>query len=315
MTEIGYFLACEEHDPVRLVQAAQQAEHVGFRSVWISDHFHPWTDRQGQSAFVWSVIGAIGATTQLKVTTAVTCPLIRTHPAVVAHAAATAGMLLPSRFQLGVGTGENLNEHVLGDRWPPAPVRLEMLEEAVKVMRALWTGKLTSHHGRHYQVENARLYSLPPQPPPVLVSALGPKAIDLAARIGDGYISVRPSADAVRSYLRAGGNGSKQVGIKVCWAPGEATARKTAHALWATDHLPGQISRELPQPSQLAAAAELVTEEQVAEAVPCGPDPERHAAMIRKAMDAGYDEVYVCQIGQDQAGFFDFYRSELLPRL
>jgi G6PDH family F420-dependent oxidoreductase len=315
MSEIGYFLASEEHDPVKLVQIAQQAEHVGFRSVWISDHYHPWTARQGHSAFVWSVIGAIGATTQLRLTTAVTCPLIRTHPAVIAQAAATSALLLPSRFQLGVGTGENLNEHVLGTRWPPAAVRLEMLEEAVEVMRALWSGKQTSHHGKHYTVENARLYSRPPEPPPVLVSALGPKSIRLAARIADGYISVHPTAEAVHDYVKAGGTGPKQVGLKVCWGPDEAEARKTALALWSNDLLPGQLSRDLPLPSHFAAASSMVTEEQAAEEFPCGPDPERHVAAIRKAIDAGYDEVYVTQIGPAQAGFFDFYRRELLPRL
>jgi G6PDH family F420-dependent oxidoreductase len=315
MPEIGYFLAAEEHGPRELVQIAQQAEHAGFRSVWISDHYHPWNDRQGQSPFVWSVIGGIGATTGLRLTTAVTCPMIRTHPAVIAHAAATAALMLPGRFNLGVGTGENLNEHVLGDRWPPAGVRLEMLEEAVEVMRKLWRGKLTSHEGKYYRVENARIYSLPPEPPPVLVSALGPKAVKLAARIGDGYISTKPTPEAVRQYVEAGGKGVKQVGLKVCYGPDEADARKLATSLWANEHLPGQLSRELALPSHFESAMQLVTEEQVAEAFPCGPDPERHVAAIRQAIDAGYDEVYVSQIGPDQTGFFDFYRRELLPRL
>jgi G6PDH family F420-dependent oxidoreductase len=315
MTELAYALSSEEHDARTLVATAQRAEQAGFRSVWISDHYHPWTDRQGQSPFVWSVIGGIAATTKLRVTTAVTCPLIRTHPAIIAQAAATAAVMLPGRFLLGVGTGENLNEHILGDRWPRTEVRLDMLEEAVEVMRELWSGKLTSHQGRYYEVSNARVYSRPETPPPVLMSAFGPKAISLAARIADGYMSVQPDADAVGRYVREGGKGPKQGGLKVCWAQDEADGRKLAHELWATEHVPGQLGQELPLPSHFEQAAELVTEDRVAETVPCGPDPERHAASIRQYLDAGFDEVYVSQIGPDQAGFMDFWQRELRGRL
>ena len=182
-------------------------------------------------------------------------------------------------------------------------------------MRKLWEGGLTSHDGRFYQVENARLYSLPDTPPPVLVSAFGPKAISLAARIGDGYISTSPDAEALDSYVRQGGKGLKQGGTKVCWAGDEATARRTAFELWPNTLVPGQLSQELALPSHFEQASSLVTEDQVAEAIPCGPDPERHAESIRQYLDAGFDEVYVSQIGPDQAGFFDFYRRELAPRL
>jgi G6PDH family F420-dependent oxidoreductase len=315
MAEIGYFLSSEEHGPAELVRQAQQAEQAGMRSVWISDHYHPWNDNQGQSPFVWSVIGGIAATTRLRVTTAVTCPTVRIHPAIVAQAAATAALLLPGRFLLGVGTGENLNEHVLGDRWPRVDVRLDMLEEAVEVMRKLWEGKLTSHDGRHYQVENARVYSLPQEPPPVLVSALGPKAVSLAARIGDGYISTQPDREALESYRSQGGKGPKQGGLKVCWAEDEAAARRTAFELWPNTLVPGQLSQELALPSHFEQASQLVTEDKLAEVIACGPDPERHLESIRQYLDAGFDEVYVSQIGKDQAGFFEFYRRELAPRL
>jgi G6PDH family F420-dependent oxidoreductase len=315
MAEIGYFLASEEHGPRELVDIARQAEAAGFRSVWIADHYHPWTDRQGQSSFVWSVIGAIGASTGLRVTTAVTCPTVRIHPAIVAQAAATVAALFPGRFQLGVGAGENLNEHILGDAWPRARVRLEMLEEAVEVMRKLWSGKLTSHEGKHYTVSNARIYSRPETPPPVLMSALGPRSIALAARIADGYMTVEPDADAVRAYVHAAGRGPKQGGVKVCWGPDEAEAHRLAHELWATECLPGNLPRELPLPRHFEDATKLVTEDQVAGKVPCGPDPERHAATIRRYLDAGLDEVYICQIGPDQAGFFDFWQRELRQRL
>ena len=315
MTEFGYFLSSEEHGPDALVRQAQQAEQAGFRSVWISDHYHPWNDRQGNSPFVWAVIGGIAATTQLRVTTAVTCPTVRIHPAVLAQAAATAAAMLPGRFLLGVGSGENLNEHVLGDRWPRVEVRLEMLEEAVEVMRTLWEGKLTSHDGRHYQVENARVYTLPETPPPVLVSALGSKSVSLAARIGDGLISTQPDRESLEQYAAEGGKGPRQGGLKVCWARDEQAARKTAHELWPNTLLPGQLSQELALPSHFEQATQLVTEDALAEMVACGPDPERHLASIRQYVDAGFDEVYVSQIGDDQAGFFDFWRLELAPRL
>jgi G6PDH family F420-dependent oxidoreductase len=315
MAEIGYFLSSEEHGPTELVRQAQQAEQAGFRSVWISDHYHPWNDRQGQSPFVWSVIGGIAATTNLRVTTAVTCPTVRIHPAVLAQAAATAALMLPGRFQLGVGSGENLNEHILGDRWPRLEVRLEMLEEAVDVMRKLWVGRLASYDGRYYRVENARIYSRPPERPPVLVSALGPKAVSVAARIGDGLISTQPDKESLERYVAEGGSGPKQGGFKVCWARDEQAARKTAHELWPNSLLPGQLSQELALPSHFEQASQLVTEDALAAMVPCGPDPERHLASLRQYLDAGFDEVYISQIGDDQAGFFDFWRRELAPRL
>src|SRR6478672_8382695 len=180
MAEIGYFLSSEEHGPAELVHQARLASDAGIGSVWISDHFHPWLDEQGESPFVWSVIGAIAATTPLAVTTAVTCPTIRIHPAIIAQAAATAALLLDGRFELGVGSGENLNEHILGDRWPITDERLDMLEEAVAVMRELWTGEEVTHRGPHYCVENARIYSRPDVPPKVLVSGFGPKSTSLA---------------------------------------------------------------------------------------------------------------------------------------
>src|SRR3954452_15120140 len=185
--KVGYFLSCEEFAPHELIDQARRAEQAGFHALWISDHYHPWNDEQGHSAFVWSVIGALSEATDLPVMTAVTCPTVRIHPAIIAQGAATSAVMLKGRFTLGVGSGEALNEHILGDRWPEADVRLEMLEEAVEVIRTLWQGGQQSHHGRHYTVENARIYDLPDQPPPILVSGFGPKAIKLAARIGDGF--------------------------------------------------------------------------------------------------------------------------------
>jgi G6PDH family F420-dependent oxidoreductase len=315
VAEIGLFLSSEEHGPSELVAQAQMAEEAGFRSVFISDHFHPWVDRQGQSPFVWSVIGGIASTTRHRVTTGVTCPTLRIHPAVIAHAAATAQLMLGGRFVLGVGSGENLNEHILGHRWPPVATRLEMLEEAVEIMRALWHGKLYTHHGRYFEVENARLYSVPDEPPPIAVSAFGPDSLALAARIGDGLVTTQPDASVIRDYRDQGGKGPTIAAVKVCWGEDEAAARKLAHELWAVEELPGQLNQELAVPSHFEQAVALVTEEMVAEKVPCGPDPERHAEAISQYVQAGFDEVYVNQIGPDQHGFLEFFNKELQHRL
>jgi G6PDH family F420-dependent oxidoreductase len=315
MSEVGLVLSSEEHGPRDLVNHAQLGEEAGFASVFISDHFHPWVDSQGESPFVWSVIGGIATTTRLKITTGVTCPTFRVHPAIIAHAAATSHIMLRGRFVLGVGSGEALNEHVLGQRWPPVSTRLEMLEEAVEVMRQLWTGKVVTHHGRYYTVENARLYSAPDSPPLVAVSAFGHDSLNLAARIGDGLVTTQPDGDMVHNFRDQGGKGPIIGALKVCWDRDETRARKVAHELWAAELLPGQLNQELPMPKHFQEATSLVTEETVAEKVTCGPDPERHIAAISAYLEAGFDEVYVNQIGDNQSGFCDFFRTELRPRL
>ncbi len=312
---IGYFLSCEEHGPRELVRQARLAEAAGFDRVWISDHYHPWNDEQGESPFVWSVIGALAvAVPGMHVTTAVTCPTIRTHPAVIAQAAATSAVLLDGRFSLGVGSGEALNEHILGDKWPEAEVRLEMLEEAIEVMRLLWQGGNRSHRGHHYTVENARLYTLPDTPPAVIVSGFGPRAIDLAARVGDGYCATMPEASFVERYRSAGGTGVVQGGTKVCWGADEGACRATAYRLWPNEGLPGELAQVLPTPRHFEQASELVTEEMIGEAIPCGPDLDRHIAALQEYADAGFDELYVQQIGGGDEQFFKTYAREVLPR-
>jgi G6PDH family F420-dependent oxidoreductase len=299
--KIGYFLSSEEWGPRDLVGLATKAEQAGFEGLWISDHYHPWSDEQGHSPFVWSVIGAIAQATEQKVTTAVTCPIVRIHPAIIAQAAATATLLLEGRFCLGVGTGEALNEHILGDRWPEADERLEMLEEAVEVIRTLWQGGVQSHRGRHYRVENARIYDLPDPPPPIVVSGFGPKAIDVAARIGEGFATVGPDAQAIERFKANAKDGKLvQGGIKVCWAD---------------DGLPGELAQILPTPKHFEQASQLVTEEMIAEDIPCGPDVERHVQALQEYAEAGFDEVYVQQIGPEQDAFFEAYREHVLPRV
>jgi G6PDH family F420-dependent oxidoreductase len=314
---IGYTLSSEENGPRALVEQAVRAEQAGFSFAGISDHFHPWIDRQGQSPFVWGVIGAISrATENLELITGVTCPTTRIHPAIVAHAAATAAAQLPGRFSLGLGSGENLNEHILGDAWPPVPVRQARLEEAIEVIRLLWDGGLQSHHGRYFTVENARLYSLPEEPPPILVAVAGKRSVDLASRAGDGLIGTAPVAESVERFRAGGGAGKPTYGqLHVCWAADESEARHTALEWWPNGAIGGSYFLELPLPSHFEEAVELVTEEAIAENIVCGPDPERHLAAIREYIDAGYDHVYVHQVGPDQDGFFDFYESEILPEL
>jgi coenzyme F420-dependent glucose-6-phosphate dehydrogenase len=316
MTALGYALSSEEHGPRDLVENARLAEEAGFTFALISDHFHPWIDRHPHSPFVWGVLGAIAqATDKLVVGTGVTCPTMRTHPAIIAHAAATAADLMPGRFFLGVGTGENLNEHILGQPWPEWDVRAEMLEEAVEVIRALWSGRVTSHRGRHYRVQNARLYTLPESLPPIRVAASGPRMAEAAARIGEGLIATAPDRELIKAYDQAGGKGPKIGQLTVCWASTEAKARRTAHEWWPTAALHGEVSQELPNPSQFTDLVKGVTEDQVAEAVLCSPDADRHLEKIEEFAEAGFDHVYVHQVGPDQAGFIDFARLELLPRI
>jgi G6PDH family F420-dependent oxidoreductase len=312
--DVGYAISSEEHRPLDLVRHARRAEECGFPFALISDHYHPWIDRQGQSPFVWAVIGGIAdATDGLRLGTGVTCPTIRMHPALVAQAAATAADMLPGRFFLGVGTGENLNEHILGDRWPSASERLEMLEEAVEVMRQLWRGELTTFEGKHFRVEDARVYTLPDDPMEVVVAAAAPEAAELAARTGDGLVSTAPDPDVVEAYLRAGGEGPRYGQLTVCWAQTEDEARRTAYEWWPNAGLEGPLSQELPLPSHFEEAAAMVSEDDVAERVVCGPDPARHVEGIQELADAGFDHVYVHQVGPDQDGFFDFYVREVLP--
>ena len=313
---LGYALSSEEHAPRDLVRSARRAEETGFGFALISDHFHPWIDRQGQSPFVWSVLGGIAMETErLRVGTGVTCPTIRIHPAIIAQAAATAASMFEGRFFLGVGTGENLNEHVAGERWPPPDLRRSMLEEAVEVIRELWRGELTTHRGDHFQVENARLYTLPDEGTEIYVAASASDSAKLAGRIGDGLIGTAPDAELIDDFEAGGGSDAPRYGqVTVCWAETEADARKTALEWWPTAALDGPLSQELPLPSHFEAAAGMVDESAIAEAVVCGPDPAAHAAAIDAYFDAGYTHVYVHQVGDDQEGFFRFYERELLPQ-
>jgi len=315
--ELGYALSSEDHPPNELVRQAALAERAGFTFCLISDHYHPWISKQGHSSFVWATLGGIAqATERINVGTGVTAPIIRIHPAIIAQAAATVGCMMPGRFFLGVGSGENLNEHVLGDRWPLPDERLEMLEEAVEVIRLLWQGGEQTHRGKHYTVDHARVYDLPDELPGLFVAAAQPNAAELAGRIGDGLISTSPDEEVVQHFEGAGGSGKQKLGMMhVAYDKDEQAALKRAHELWPNTSLKGPLGQELATPSDFEGAVPMVGEEDVAETTPHGPDPARYLEMIKQYDDAGFTHVYIHQIGENQDEFADFAQRELMPKL
>jgi coenzyme F420-dependent glucose-6-phosphate dehydrogenase len=311
---IGYKLCSEERTALQLVDDARRAEAAGLSFAAISDHFHPWIEAQGQSPFVWSVLGAVAeATTTLEVGTAVTCPTIRMHPAIVAQAAATVATLSQGRFFLGVGTGENLNEHVVGRGWPNVETRRRMLREAVDVLRALWEGGDVSIEGDFHVVDHARLYSLPPSPPPVYVAASGPASATLAGEVGNGLIATSPEADLVDRFFGAGGHGPRLAEILVCVGDDADAALRTVVETWPLPAIPGPLTAELPLPKHFEAAASSVREGDLRDSVTVGADPADYLTAIRRYAEAGFDHVILHQIGPDQERFFRFVEDELLP--
>ncbi len=321
MTAIGYTLSTEENGVQALVDQAVRAERAGFSFATIPGDSHRGIDTERNSQFVWGVLGALSqATEELEFTTSVTCPTTQVHPAVVAREAATAAALLPGRFSLGVGNGESADEHFLGDHWPPIAERQERLEEAIEVIRLLWEGGPKSHRGRFYTVENARIDSLPEEPPPILVAVESERSVELAVRAGDGLIDTGPIAESVEQFRSANGNGNGDGcrkptygKLRVCWAKDEAEARHKALESWPDDTSSNGHFLELPLPSYFEEAEPV--DGDIGDNVVCGPDPERHLAAIRKYLDAGYDHVFVDQVGPDKDGFFDLYEHEILPEL
>jgi G6PDH family F420-dependent oxidoreductase len=315
--ELGYALSSEEHSPADLVRHAQAAEQAGFGFGLISDHIHPWIDAQGHSAFVWSVLGSIAqATAGFRVGTGVTCPLIRIHPAIVAHAAATVACLMPGRFFLGVGTGENLNEHVLGAKWPAPDERLELLEEAVGVMRQLWQGGYQTHRGKHYTVENLRIFDLPDEPVEIAVAAMQPQAAELAGRIGDALVNVAPKEEIIGKFDESGGKGKPKYGqITVCYANSKDEAKRTAFEVWPNALVEGSASQELPLPSDFEELTKERDADELDGTLTLGPDPDEYVEQVKRYDEAGYTHAYFHQIGPDQDTFLEFARDELLPRV
>lgn len=317
MIAIGYSLMTEQRSPIDIVADAQLAEQAGFDFATISDHFHPWVEAQGHAGYAWSMLGAISqVTSRLPVTTYVTAPIIRYNPAVVAQKAATMGVLMPGRFRLGLGSGENLNEHVAGQGFPSADVRQDMLEEAIQIIRKLWEGDTVTFHGDFYDVERTRVFDLPTESIPIGVAAGGPEAAELAAQAGEFLITTIPSADLIDTYRKAGGEGQAVVGqTAVCWGPDEQAARKLAHKLNGWTVAGWRTQTELVGPESFQEIADQATEDQVAEAVPSGPDLDKIVEAVKKYADAGFTEVAITQVGPDQAGFCDIFAKELGPKL
>ncbi|MDQ1535570.1 MAG: hypothetical protein QOF28_3331 [Actinomycetota bacterium] len=314
---LGYWLSSEEHPPRALVRNAVRAEATGFSSAMISDHFHPWIREQGQAAFVWSVLGGIALTTErLRVGTGVTAPIMRMHPVVVAHAAATAAAMLEGRFFLGVGSGERLNEHVVGARWPGAIERRAMLEEAVGVIRTLLGGENVNHAGEYFRVENAQLFTRPITPPPIMLAVSGRASSKLAGRIADGMIATTDDPRAVEAFEAAGGAGKPRIGqLHVCWAESEKEAKATVHRVWPQGALQGSAPTDLARPKDFEGAVDAIPADATTAGIVCGPDRERHLEAIARFAAAGFTELYLHQIGPDQDGFFRFYADHLLPCL
>lgn len=314
--DFGLALSSEEHGPRELIELAMAAEEVGFDFVSISDHYHPWLTDQGHSPFVWAVLGAISErTTRLQVATGVTCPTFRMHPAIVAQAVATTARLFGDRFLFGVGSGEALNEHITGQRWPPADLRLEMLAEAIEVIRRLLSEDSVMHRGKHYTVENARIFDKPEHSIPILVSAYGQKAAELAADAGDGLWMSTPNREAVQCFHARGGSGPVFGQLTLSFGADSDEAQRIAHRYWRSTTVPGQLSQDLPTISHFEIATQGVTVEQMGDELPCGPDLGPVVAMARDAMAMGVDHLYFHQVGPDQSAFLRAWQTELLPAL
>jgi G6PDH family F420-dependent oxidoreductase len=314
--QIGYKLATEGFSPKELIRQAVLAEQAGFDFVEMSDHYHPWVEAQGHSAFTWSLLAVIAAKTeQIGLATGVTCPSMRYHPAIIAQAAATMALLSDGRFTLGVGAGERLNEHVTGEGFPARRVRHERFCEALEIIRLLWQGGYRSYDGKHLQLEDARVFDLPEELPLIAVAASGPESARIAAELGDGLFAVEPDGALVGSWRGLGGHGPAYGEMPLAWAQDEESAvqavlEKNSFALsgW-------KVMSELPNPVNFEAVTATVTPDQVREAFACGPDPKRHLDVARQYADAGFDHLVAMNAGPDPDGFMDFFARELAAPL
>jgi G6PDH family F420-dependent oxidoreductase len=318
MAAIGYTMMCEQAPPDQLVRDVQSAEEAGFDFSVISDHYQPWLRSQGHSGYTWSILGAAAqATERIPLMTYVTCPIMRYHPAIVAQKAATVQILSGGRFRLGLGAGENLNEHVVGGRWPMAGVRHEMLGEAVDVISALFDGGTVTYRGDYFDVEKAKLWDLPKTRVPVGVAVSGPESCRLAGEKADVMIATEPRRELGEMFDAAGGVGKPRVGqIAVAYDTDRDAAVKRAHEQFRWFGLGWRVNADLPGPSAFESATQFVTPEQVAEQLPCGPDVDEHVRKIKPFLDAGFDEIALVQIGAEhQETFIRWAERELLPAL
>ncbi|MGC5345583.1 LLM class F420-dependent oxidoreductase [Streptomyces sp. DT24] len=318
MVQIGYTMMTEQSGPRALVEDVVGAERAGFDFSVTSDHYFPWLSSQGHAPYAWTVLGAAAqATTTIPLMTYVTCPTTRYHPAVVAQKAATLQLLSEGRFRLGLGSGENLNEHVVGAGWPSPHVRLEMLEEAVEIIRALFGGGYVNHHGAHFDVENAKLWDLPEAPPPIGVAVSGERSCEIAGKHADLVIATEPEQELLAAFDRHGGSGKPRVGqLPVCYDTDRDAAIARAHDQFRWSVGGWKVNSELPGPSSFAQATELVRRDDIADAVPCGDDVDAFVDAVRAYSDAGFTEIALVQIGGDhQRPFLEWAQRTLLPAL
>jgi G6PDH family F420-dependent oxidoreductase len=316
MPKLGYKLMSEEHGPADLVRNATRAEAAGFAFAAISDHFSPWLEEQGHAPLAWPVLGAVAnATRRMGLMTAVTCPTMRYHPAIVAQGAATLGLLSDDRFTLGLGAGERLNEHIIGAGWPGRAERHERLAEAIEIIQGLLSGSLTNYRGSHYRLDHARLFDRPQRKPPVAIAAGGIEAARLAGRSGDALIATEPRADLIEAYRAAGGTGPRYAEVAMCYAKREEDARKTAHKYFRWSLTGWPVMAELPDVEGFAAASKSVTPEAVAKQVSCGPSAEAHLQAIDRYVQAGFDHIILVQVGPEQEAFIEFFERALAPAL
>ena len=322
---VGYAASFEQFHPTDLLKWCQRAESVGFGSVMASDHFHPWVPSQGQSAFVWSWMGALGATTNLRFGTGVTPPGFRYHPAVLAQAAATLEAMFPGRFYLGLGAGEALNEHIVGGYWPEAPVRLERLMESIEIIEKLFTGKKTKYRGDHFNVESARLYTLPPSPPPIYVATSGPVMAGRTGRFTDGIIMVGASDEKIRMLMDKFEQGAREVGkdpakmpkmlqVKVCFADTLEAATEAAIKEWPNGGM-AFPKADIREPEDFEAMAKLVRAEHYKNRVLLTPDLDEHVAYLQHFIDLGFSEIYIHNVNRTQEAFIDAYGKKVIPAL
>lgn len=321
MTRFGYTMMCEQSRPDQLVRDVQRAERAGFDFSVISDHFQPWLSSQGHSGYAWSILGAAAqATERIGLMSYVTCPILRYHPAIVAQKAATVQILSGNRFRLGLGAGENLNEHVIGERWPSVGVRHEMLTEAVDIIGGLFDNDgdgTVNYRGRYFSLESAKLWDLPDERVPVGIAVSGSDSCELAGSKCDVMVAVEPKPDLVEMFEAAGGTGKPRVGqVAIAYDEDRDTAVRRAHEQFRWFGLGWKVNADLPNPDSFESATQFVTPEQVAEALSCGPDVDEHVEAVKAFVDAGFDEVALVQIGgAQQEKFTAWAEHELLPAL
>ena len=317
MTRIGYTMMCEQRGPTELVTDVVAAESGGFDFAVISDHYFPWVEAMGHSPYAWSVLGAAAyATDTIELMTYVTCPIKRYHPAVVAQKAATIALMSGGRFTLGLGAGENLNEHVTGGGWPPVNTRHEMLAEAIEIIQRLLSGGYVNHRGKHYEVDSARLWDLPPEAPPIGVAVSGPQSLELAAR-ADAMIAVEPESSLVDGFRSSGGTGKPVIGqVPVAYDPDRDAAISRALEMFGWFGGGWKVNSELPGTAAFEAASQFVRPDDIVESIPCGNRAEDFVAAVRRFTDAGFSHVALCQVGgEQQPEFIAWAEKELLPAL